>query len=108
MTTLRLTAEAQVWREAPSIKTLIPLQQDQWKQKLLKKTANADIASWLDHIRISRQCVQLGGVSNMLMSLGQSEELKHANTSFLTKILRAKRTMIQNGQTDEGANDPAE
>ena len=42
------------------------------------------------------------------MSLGQSEELKQAYISFLAEIVRAKRTTIQDGRTDEGMNDPAE
>ena len=94
MTRLRLTAEAQVWMEAPSIETPIPLQRDRWKRKLLKKAANSDIAFWLEHNRISRQCVRRRGVTNILTSLGQSEELKQANISFLATILRAKRTTI--------------
>ena len=42
------------------------------------------------------------------MSLGQSEELKQANSSFLAKILHTKYMMIQDGQTYDGTNDPAE
>ena len=48
MTRLRLKAEAKVWTEAPNIETLIPLQRDRWKRKLLKKAANSDIAFWLE------------------------------------------------------------
>ena len=33
---------------------------------------------------------------------------KQANISFLAKILRAKRTTIQDGRTDDGTNDPVE
>ena len=44
MTILRLTTEAQVWMEALSTETLIPLQRDRWKRKLLKKAANSDNA----------------------------------------------------------------
>ena len=53
MTRLQLTAEAHVWMGAPRIETLIPLQRDQWKRKLLKNAANSDIAYWLEHNRIS-------------------------------------------------------
>ena len=42
------------------------------------------------------------------MPMMHTEDLKQANTSFLAKILRAKRTTIQDGRTDEGTNDPAE
>ena len=42
------------------------------------------------------------------MTMMHTKELKQANTSFLTNILHAKRTKIQDGQTDEGTNDPAE
>ena len=33
---------------------------------------------------------------------------EQANHSFLANILRAKRTTIQDGRTDDGTNDPAE
>ena len=108
MTRIWLTAEAQVWMEAPSIETLIPLQRDRWKRKLLKKAANSNIAYWLENNKATRQIIQQGGVSNILMSMGQLEELKQANTSFLAKILQAKCTMFQDGRTDEGPNDLAE
>ena len=108
MMRLRLTAEAHVWMEAPSIETLIPFQQDRWKQKLLKKAAISDIAFWLEHNRATRQCVQRRGVTNILMSLGTSEELKQANISFLAKILQAKRATIQDGYMGDGTNDPVE
>ena len=56
----------------------------------------------------TRQRIQREGVTNILMSLGQSEELKQANISFLAKILRAKCTTIQDGQTYDGTHDLAE
>ena len=65
MTRLRLKAEAQVWMEAPSIETLITLQQDRWKWKLLKKAANSDIAFWLEQNRTTRRFVQRRGVSDI-------------------------------------------
>ena len=62
---IRLKAEAQaqahVWMEAPSIETLIPIQREQWKRKLLKKEVNLDIAFWLEHNRTRRKIVQQGG-----------------------------------------------
>ena len=76
----------------------------QMEAETLKEAANSDIAYWLEHNRISRQC----GVSNILMSLGQPAESEQANRSFLAKILRSKRTAIQDGRTDDGMNDPAE
>ena len=66
ITRLQLKAEAQVWMEEPRIElSLIPIQRDRWKRKLLKKAANSDIAFWLEHNRTTRQIVQLGGVSNI-------------------------------------------
>ena len=44
ITRMRLKAEAQVWMEAPIFESIIPIQRDQWKRKLLKKAANPDIA----------------------------------------------------------------
>ena len=76
MTRLRLKAEAHVWMEAPSIDTLIPLQQDRWKRELLKKAANSDIALWLEHNRATRQIVQQGGVSNILAVHGVIRGIK--------------------------------
>ena len=42
------------------------------------------------------------------MTMMHTEELHQANTSFPAKILQPKRMKIQDGQTDEGANDTAE
>ena len=42
------------------------------------------------------------------MTMMHTQELKQANTSFLAKIFQAKRTTIQDRQTDEGPNDLAE
>ena len=47
ITRMRLKSEAQVWMDAPVVETLIPIQWDWWKWKLLKKAANSDIAFWL-------------------------------------------------------------
>ena len=94
--------------EAPSIETLIPIQRDRWKRKLLKKAANLDIAFWLEHNRIRRKIVQQGRIPNIVETLTQSEALAAANANILSKILRAKRTTIQVGRTDEGPNDQAE
>ena len=44
----------------------------------------------------------------IVTTLMQTEDLTAANTSFLSKILHAKRTAIQDGRTDEGTNDPVE
>ena len=76
--------------------------------KPLKKAANSDIAFWLEHNNKTRQIVQRGGVPNILLSLGSPEEIQQANTSFLAKIIRAKRTTILDGRTDDETNDPAE
>ena len=70
ITRLQLMSEANIWMEAPRTETLIPLQQDQWKLKLLKKAANSDIVYWLEHNRLSQQCLLHGRVSNILMSMG--------------------------------------
>ena len=108
MTRLRLKAEAHAWMEAPRIKTLIPFQRDRWKRKPPKKAANSDIAFWLKRNRTTRQIVQRGGVLNIRMTMMHTEELKQANTSFLEKILHAKRTTIQDGRRGEEMNDPTE
>ena len=108
ITRLRLKAEAQVWMDAPRIEALIPIRQDQWNRKLLKKAAKSDIAFWLEHNRTTRQIVQRGAVSNILAALMQTEELTAANTSFLSKISHTKRMAIQDGQTDKGTNDMTE
>ena len=44
ITRLQLKAKIQVWLGAPSTESLIPIQQNRWKRKLLKKAANSDIA----------------------------------------------------------------
>ena len=105
ITRLRLKAEAQVWIEAPIIESIIPIQQDQRKWKLLKKAANSDIAFWLEHNRTRRKIVQRGRVPNIVVTLTSPDELAAANNSFLAKILHAKRTISQDGRMDEGPND---
>ena len=104
ITRLRLKAEAQVWMEAPSEESLIPIQQDRWKQKLLKKAANSDIAFWLKHNRTRRKIVQWRKVLNIVATLTEPEALKAANTSFFATILHAKCTMVQDGRMDEQIN----
>ena len=94
--------------EAPDIETPIPLQRDRWKWKLLKKAANSDIAFWLEHNSKTRQIVQSGRVPNILLSLLSPKEIQQANIRFLTKIIRAKRTMLLDGRTDDETNYPAE
>ena len=42
------------------------------------------------------------------MSMGQPEELNRAIRSFAAKIIRAKRTTIQDGRAGDGTNDQAE
>ena len=69
------------------IETLIPLQQDWWKQKLLKKIMNSDITYWLEHNRIYQRCVQKGEVTNILMGLVTQEELERAEISLFSKII---------------------
>ena len=92
--------------EAPIIESISPILQDQ--RKLLKKTANSDIAFWLEHNITRRKIVQRRKVSNIVVTLTSPEELTAANTSFLAKIVDAKRTTIQDGNMDEGPNDQAE
>ena len=58
--------------EAPSIESLIPIQQDQWKRKLLKIAANSDIAFWLEHNRTRRRIVQQGRNSNIVATLTET------------------------------------
>ena len=69
---------------------------------------NSDIAFWLEHNRTRRKIVQFRKVPNIVVTLTSPEELPAANTSFLAKILHAKRTMFQDGRMDEGPNDQAE
>ena len=53
ITKLRLKAEAQVWMDAPIVETLIPIQGDWWKRKLLKKAAISDIALYYNlYVRV--------------------------------------------------------
>ena len=59
------------------------------------------------HNRILRHCVQKGEVTNRLMSMTNQEALEQADHSFFAKIVRAKRTIIQDGCTDDGVNDLA-
>ena len=42
------------------------------------------------------------------MAMMSQEALKQADSIFFAKIIRAKRTTIQDGRTDEEMNDPAE
>ena len=105
---LRLKAEAQVWMKAPIIESIISIQQDLWKQKLLKKAANLGITFWLEHNRTRRKKVQQGKVPDKVVTLTLPEELTAANNRFLAKIVHTKRTMLQDGRMDEGPNDQAE
>ena len=97
-----------MWVEAPRTETLIPLQRDRWKRKLLTKAANSDIVYWLEHNRISRRCVRKGGVLNILLIMMYPEELEQVDQRFFSKIVIAKRTIIHDGRMDDGMNDPAE
>ena len=108
ITTLRLNAEAHVWMEAPIFESIIPIQQDQWKRKLLKKAANSNIAFWLEHNRTRRKIVQWGRDLNIVVTMTSPEELTAASTRFLAKIAQAKHTTIQDGRMDEGPTDQAE
>ena len=63
---MRLKAEAQVWMDSPNVKTLIPIQQERWKRKLLKKAANSDIAFWRVHNKTQRKLVQRRRVPNIV------------------------------------------
>ena len=44
---------------------------------------------------------------NILMGLMTQEELERADNSFFTKIIRAKRTTIRDGRTNDGSSDLA-
>ena len=103
-----MTADARLWIDAPRTETLIPLQHDRWKRRLLKKSANSDVAHWLEHNRITQRCVWKGEVTNILMRLTTQEELERSDHSFFTKVIRAKRTTVRDGRTNDGSNDPAE
>ena len=105
ITRMRLKAEAQVWMDAPNVETLIPIQRDRWKRKVLKKAANSDIAFWLVHNRTRRRIVQRGKVPNIVITLTSSDDLAAANTRFITKIAKAKQTTLQDGRRDEGPPD---
>ena len=76
--------------------------------KILKKSANSDIAHWLEHNRISRRCVRKGEVTNILMRMMPRETLKQTDHNLFAKIIRTKQRTIQDGRTDDGVNDPAE
>ena len=108
ITRLRLRAEAQVWMDAPIVETLIPIQRDQWKRKLLKRAANSDIAFWLVHNKTQRKLVQRGRFLNIVTTLSEPEDLAAAYTRFITKIAKAKRMTLQDGWRDDGPPDQAE
>ena len=42
---------------------------------------------------------------NIVMTLTSSDDLAAANTRFITKIAKAKRTALQDGRRDEGPPD---
>ena len=86
--------------EAPATETLIPLQHNQWKRKLLKKATNSDIAYWLERNRISRRCVRKGEVTNILMTMMHQEAIEQADNYFFAKIIQAKRMAFQDRHTD--------
>ena len=94
--------------EAPSIEALIPIQRDRWKREIPKKAVNSEIVFWLEHNRTRRKIVQRGRVSNKVATLTQPEALVAANTSFLAKMLHARRTAFQDGRMDERPPDQAE
>ena len=76
---------------------------------LLKKTANLDIAYWLEHNRISQRCVRKVEVTNIPMTMmTQAAELECFDKSFLTKIIRAKKMKIQDGCTNDGSSNLVE
>ena len=74
----------------------------------MTKAANADIAYWLKHNRISRRCVRRGGVPNIIMTMMHTEELEQVDQRFFSKKVRAKRRIIHDGRMDGGMNYPAE
>ena len=86
---LRLRADAQVWMDAPIVETLIRIQWDQWKRKLLKKAANSDIAFWLVHNKTWRKLVQRGRFPNIVTALTPPEDLAAAYTKLIMKIAKA-------------------
>ena len=46
---------------------------------------------------------------NILMGFMTQEDLERADSSFFTKVIRAKRPTIQDGRsTNDESNDPAE
>ena len=94
--------------DAPIVETLIPIQQDQWKRKLLKKAANSDIVFWLVHTRTWRKIVQIGRVPNIVATLASPEELAAAHTRFITKIAKAKSMALQDGRRDNRLPDQTE
>ena len=77
ITRLRLKAEAQVWMEAPRIESLIPIQQDRWKWKLLKRAANSNIAFLLEHNSTTQKSYSEGG----LEYISDTDSNRGANSS---------------------------
>ena len=80
ITRMRLKAEAQVWMDAPIVETLIPIQRDRWKRKLLKKAANSDIAFWLVHNKTRRNLVQRRRVPNIVTTLTEPKGYKDSTS----------------------------
>ena len=50
--------------------------------------------------RISRRYVRKGGITNILLIMMHPAELEQADHRFFSKIVRAKRTLIQDGRMD--------
>ena len=72
--------------EAPIVESIIPIQRDRWKRKLLKKAVYSDIAFWIESNRTQRKIVQRGLVPNIVVTMISPEELTAANARFLAKI----------------------
>ena len=82
-----MKAEAHMWMEAPTPETVIPVQCDQWKWKLLKKAANLDIAYCFEHNIIPKRCILRGREPNILVSMRQPAELEQTDHSFYATLV---------------------
>ena len=91
--------------DAPRTETLIPLQRDWWKRKLLKKAANSDIASGQN---TTESLEDASEVMNILMRMMTQAELESSDNSFFTKIIQAKQTKIQDCHANNRTSDPEE
>ena len=88
--------------EAPRIESLIPIQQDRWKWKLLKRAANSNIAFLLEHNSTTQKSYSEGG----LEYISDTDSNRGANSSKYQLPLKdiASQTHAIPGRTNGWRN----